>query len=164
MIDLVHHTDMNELAYTKQASDKLLANLKAAGTWEADHIEYAFTNTETAQGLHMIAAARLESKGIRHEVSVRTNRKGFSYAKIKVYASEVKSDAQILQDAILNKWGIGSECLPTEGGILITKVRDQHSAATVLKNFRRHNIQAAANAYNDFSFFLPTSDVLALMA
>ena len=155
---------MNELAYTKQVSDGLLANLNAAGTWENGCIEYAFTSTETERGLQNTASARLEAKGIKHEVIVRTNRRGFRYAKIKVYASEIKSDAVQMQEAILEKWGIRTECVSSEGGILITKVRDQHSAATLLKNFRRHGVKVAANAFNDFNFFLPISDVTLLMA
>lgn len=158
---------MNNLAYIKQSTDNLLKDLKAAATWESNCIEYSFTSSETAEGLHLIACGRLQAAGISHELKVtsgRGARKGFQYAKVMVFDSPVKTEASQLEEAILNKWAIRTECSVTSGGIVIGKVRDGHSAATILKGFRRHNVRAIATEWNEFNFFVPTTNVRQLMS
>lgn len=65
-----------------------------------------------------------------------------------------QSEAEMLQAAIAENYGIGAECEVSANGIFI-KVKTTQSASTLLRKFRHHKATVHANDFLNFTLFVP---------
>lgn len=148
-------------AQTQLAADAIAAEFDLHGMFDNDgSTYYQLTKQQTEANLHNILSGRFLEAGIQARVHIKVGRsrynKGNQYARVTVPVQSVEI-AELVSNRILNKYGISTKCFVTFEGLLITNVRDQHSATTLFKAFRRFNVRAIAETALSYSLFVPTA-------
>lgn len=154
--------------HTQLAADAIALEFDLHGMYDGDgNTYYQFTKPQTEANLHNKLSGRLIEAGIQTRTDIKIGRsrynKGNRYAKVTVPIQSVEV-SDLVTSRIADKYGIKADCFVTREGILISGVRDQHSATTLFKAFRRFNVRAIAETALTFSLFIPATEPKELLA